>query len=71
MATMKMTIKGMHCQSCIKLIQMNFEDLNGIKNSSIDLKSGRAQVDFDEKLTSRKDIVESIKKAGYSAELDN
>lgn len=70
MATLKMTIKGMHCESCIKLIKMNFEDLNGIKNSSIDLKSGRASVDFDEGLTNKKEIAEAVRKAGYSAELN-
>ncbi len=66
MAKLNGTIKGMHCASCVKLIQMNFEDVKGIRNLNIDLKSGKARVEFDEKLAGKKEISEAVKKSGYS-----
>jgi len=59
-------IKGMHCASCSKIIEM---ELDGKVNSSnIDPKSGKAIIDFDGKKISEKQIAEIIIKAGYKVE---
>ncbi len=56
-------IKGMHCESCAKLIESELEDdANKIK---IDVKSGKAEIEFDEGRTSEKEIREKIKSRGY------
>ena len=56
-------IKGMHCASCSKIIEM---DLDGKVNSTdIDSKSGKAVINFDERKISEKQIAEIITKAGY------
>ena len=59
-----LTIKGMHCESCSKMIAMDLEEL-GVK-SRIDHKSGKAEVEFDESKTSLDSIKDAIKKAGYT-----
>lgn len=66
MAKLKLKIKGMHCPSCITLITEALEEL-GVK-SKIDLKTGNAELDFDQNKVSKKELLEIIKKEGYSAE---
>lgn len=56
-------IKGMHCASCSKIIEMELE--GKVISSNIDPKSGKAIIDFDEKKISEKQIAEIITKAGY------
>ena len=57
-----LNIKGMHCKSCVKVIEMEFESkVNSIKVE----ENGRAAVDFDEKKISLAQIKETIKKLGY------
>ena len=58
-------IKGMHCKSCVKLIESEFQDkVNSIKVE----ENGKAIIDFDEKKISEKQIAEIIIKAGYKVE---
>ncbi len=59
-------IKGMHCISCSKIIDMELE--GKVNSSNIDFKSGKAIIDFDEKKISEKEIREIITKAGYNVE---
>lgn len=59
-------IKGMHCASCSKIIEMELE--GKVKSSSIDFKSGKAVIEFDPKKINEDQIAEIIEKAGYSIE---
>lgn len=59
-------ISRMHCESCSKLVGMELDSL-GVK-SRIDWKSGKAEVEFDEKKTSIEQIKSIIKNEGYDAE---
>ena len=65
MKKLKLTIKGMHCKSCKANIEAELDDL-GVK-SKIDFKSGTALLEFDENKTTEKQIINTIKKLGYSA----
>lgn len=59
-----LNIKGMHCKSCVKLIESEFQDkVNSIKVE----EDGRASIDFDEKKISLQQIKEIIKELGYQA----
>ncbi len=58
-------IRGMHCGSCAQLIK---EELEGKVNSvSVSVVDKKAEVDFDEKKVSAKQIAELISKLGYPA----
>lgn len=57
-------IKGMHCASCSKIIEMELE--GKVILSNIDFKSGKATITFDEKTISAEDIKGRITKLGYS-----
>jgi len=57
-----LNIKGMHCKSCVKLIESEFQDkVNSIKVE----ENGKATIDFDEKKISEKKIKEIIRELGY------
>lgn len=69
MVKKKFKITGMHCSSCALTIDMDLEDLEGIKSSSTSYAKQETEVEFDpEKLTDNL-IIETIKKTGYTAEL--
>jgi len=56
-------IEGMHCMSCKKIIEMELE--NKTNKVSIDINSGKAEIDFDDNKISEKEIIEKITKLGY------
>jgi len=59
------TIKGMHCNSCAVKIQDELKDkVNSIK---VSYANEKAEIDFDEKNISEKEIRESIRKLGYTS----
>lgn len=64
MKKINLTIKGMHCSSCSKLIQSELQD-KGIKAQVQD--TGKALIEFDEKKISEQQIKDIIKELGYQA----
>lgn len=59
----KLIIEGMHCESCSKMIEMELEDK--VNKISINIKTKEANIDFDNKKISKKDIISIIEKLGY------
>ena len=58
-------INGMHCKSCVKLIESELQDkVNSIRVE----ENGGATIDFDEKKISLQKIKDIIKELGYKAE---
>ena len=57
-------IKGMHCVSCSKLIEMELEDQ--VNKISVNHETGKAEIDFDENKISEHEINQIIKKSGFS-----
>lgn len=69
MASTRLTlsVEGMHCASCILLIDEVLEDLDGVHRSTTNLRKRRTVVDFDPTACSPGAIVAAIAEAGYSA----
>ena len=63
MKKIRLSIEGMHCMSCCKLIEGELED-NGI-SSKIDLKSKKAIIEFDPKNSSEEEIKSLIKNLNF------
>jgi len=57
-------IKGMSCQHCVMAVTKALEAIDGIKNVSVDLKTGTATYDEIKPLDAAV-IEQAIKKAGY------
>lgn len=71
MATVKkkFIIKDMHCTSCALTIDMDLEDLEGIKQAKTNYAKAETEVEFDEDKLSTDDIMATIKRSGYTSQL--
>ena len=65
-----MAIDGMHCASCAVLITKSLEKIPGVKTANVNYGTQKAHVEFDEKLANENDLMEAVKKRGYTANLD-
>lgn len=63
----KFKITGMHCTSCAMTIDMDLEELEGVKGAKTSYASGDTEVEFDPAKVTDDLILEIIKKSGYSA----
>ncbi len=69
--TITLSIPGMHCSSCEKLIGSELDDLNGIEGYTISepLKSG--SVTYNEASATPESILAAVQAAGYDASVTN
>lgn len=63
--TIELSIPGMHCSSCEKLIGSELADLAGIKNYEISGAKKGGTVTFDTKQMGEQEILTAVKAAGY------
>ncbi len=63
----KFKIEGMHCTSCAMTIDMDLEDLEGIKKAQTSYARSELEVEFDPIKASEGLILETVKKSGYTA----
>ena len=56
-------IEGMSCQHCVMRVKKALEGLNGV--TTLNVTVGQAEVSFDESKVQKKDIEDTIVKAGY------
>lgn len=61
-------IEGMHCTSCSMSIDMDLEDLEGIKKAQTSYAKQETEVEFDPEKVNLEKIIETIKKTGYTAQ---
>ena len=64
MAKMAFKVKGMHCSSCEKLLQMDIGDIEGVKSVKADWKKGTVEVDGDK--IDAGAVKKAITAAGYT-----
>lgn len=71
MVKKKFKITGMHCTSCAMTIDMDLEDLEGIKSVKTSYAKMETEVEFDPAKVPDDAILGSIKKSGYDAAILN
>lgn len=59
-------IENMHCASCASLIDLELEEINGVKTSVTNYAKSVCEVEFEENLVSLKQLVLKIGDIGYS-----
>ena len=59
-------IKGMHCDSCKKLIEGELKDK--VKSISVNVQAGKANIDFDENKINENEIKKIILELGYQTQ---
>ena len=60
-------VKGMHCQSCVALIEEEVSEIEGVESVTVALESGIARVRLDPRRVSNRRVVDAIREAGYEA----
>lgn len=71
MKTLHLSIPGMHCSSCEKIIGAKLEDLSGVVSFNISQPNKHGSVVFDESLVSTDQILAAVKAAGYDASIEH
>ena len=61
----KLKTQGMHCASCVILVEKSLERLDGIFNAHADLSSGIVTVVYDNNQISIDDMVKVIEECGF------
>lgn len=64
----KFDVRGMSCASCVSHVEKAVKRLDGVKDVSVSLLTNSMTVSFDD-IIKEKDIIQAVKKAGYSAHL--
>ncbi|MGH9172035.1 MAG: heavy-metal-associated domain-containing protein [Acidimicrobiales bacterium] len=67
MAVAVLSVKGMHCGSCVALIEETLVEDLGVDKAEVDLGSGQATVTFDPARHSVDDLCAAVVAAGYEA----
>lgn len=61
-------IDGMHCSACALNIDLDLEELPGVKKSQTDYAKSETTVEFDPAQISISQIAASINKTGYTVQ---
>ncbi len=60
-------VEGMHCGSCVALIEEALHEQSGVTTATVDLESARAVVAYDPALVGPDELCAAIAEAGYTA----
>ena len=63
------TIRGMHCASCARSVEVNIGKLGAVQSVSVNLAGESAAISYDADTLSPKDIISAINKLGFKASL--
>jgi copper chaperone CopZ len=63
MNTANLKIDGMHCHACVRRVTAAIGKVEGVKSSKVEI--GSAAVDFDPALTTKENIEEAVREAGF------
>ena len=59
-------IKGMHCASCVSIIEKTFKKTEGVYSAEVNYGTETAKIVFDSSKTKAEDLSKKIEKFGYS-----
>ena len=66
-AVARLDVEGMHCGSCVALIEETLNEREGVTAALVDLDSARAVIEYDPSMLDVAQIRAAIADAGYSA----
>ncbi|KYG34359.1 copper chaperone CopZ [Alkalihalobacillus trypoxylicola] len=58
-------VEGMSCGHCVKAIEENVGELKGVSAVTVDLSSGKVEIQFNADQVSLSDIEKTIEEQGY------
>jgi len=66
-AEVELAVTGMHCASCVALIEETLSARSGVESVSVDLEAARAAVKFDPATIAVGEICSVLAGLGYAA----
>ena len=68
MATATLKVTGMSCEHCVRAVTNALQQTPGVQQAKVDLKAGKAVIDYDETSTTPRALANAVMDEGYSAE---
>lgn len=65
MQKLVLQVAGMSCGGCVAGVTRAVEALDGVHGVTVDLSSGRVEVEYDGALPSREEVIDAIADAGF------
>ncbi|MBI2054068.1 MAG: heavy-metal-associated domain-containing protein [Candidatus Staskawiczbacteria bacterium] len=65
-----LTISGMHCSSCAKIIETSLEEKEGVGSIFVNYDSKKAFLEFDSEKINLDELKSEIESLGYSIAAD-
>lgn len=62
-----LSVSGMHCSSCARLIEMSLGKTAGVSQVNVNFAAEKAAVTYDSDQTSVENLIKAVKDAGYGA----
>ena len=66
----KFDVGGMTCAACQAHVEKAVKKLDGINSCNVNLLMNNMNVEFDEKVVSKEEIIDAVYKAGYTASIN-
>ncbi|MBI3232052.1 MAG: cadmium-translocating P-type ATPase [Candidatus Doudnabacteria bacterium] len=67
--TKQFYIKGMHCASCVNVLERSLKKVPGVSIANVNLATEQATVSFDPYRCREEDLSKALEKVGYQAEM--
>ena len=67
--TKQFNIKGMHCASCVNVLERSLKKVPGVSVANVNLATEQATVSFDPNRCKEEDLSKAVEKVGYQAEM--
>jgi Cu+-exporting ATPase len=64
-----LNISGMHCASCVALVQKSLLKTNGVIRANINLANEKGIIQFDNSITTEENLIKAVKDSGYLADI--
>jgi P-type Cu+ transporter len=64
-------IVGMHCASCVFVIEESLKKLEGVEKANVNLATSKATVTFDDTKVSEKQLAQAVADVGYKAMIES
>ena len=63
-------IKGMHCASCVRVIEKSLSKVPGVFSATVNLATEKANVSFDPKIVTDEHLSSAVSNVGYKADFE-
>jgi copper chaperone len=67
MKTTRLKIDGMTCGHCVQAVEKALKNQTGVRNATVHLDSGAADVEYEEKEVAPEQLVAAVEEEGYAA----